>query len=151
MIIIRIKNTSQTPSCEEVVESDLKIRLTPRFAQRERFKVTRERCRINKDCSREKERMYDHSLFPGTKMNRQQSATSMMAIQARHVRARLLRSFLQASISTASRRQMDEDVLVSGGGERVTYRMNGSWIRAKLMKVYSLYPTTAIRGSSIYW
>jgi hypothetical protein len=48
---------------------------------------------------REIEACVGYNRLPGTRINRQQSAASTTAIHARHIRARLLRSFLSSKVS----------------------------------------------------
>lgn len=66
---------------------------------------------------------YIHSLLPGTKINRQQMAV----------------------VSTANMTRTVSDRRFS------VLRTNGSRILLKSKNVYSLYPTSAMMGSSMYW
>jgi hypothetical protein len=76
-------------------------------------------------------------------MKRQQSAASTKAIHARHMIARLLRSFL--FIKSVSVFCIDTWIRV------LVYLTNGSLTLEKFMNVYSLYPARARMGSSMYW
>jgi hypothetical protein len=83
-----------------------------------------------------------YNRLPGTRINRQQSAASTTAIHARHIRERLLSSFLSSSVSAYP---------LAGVFGLFAYLTNGSFTLEKFIKVYSLYPTRASIGSSIYW